>query len=114
MFRIDEAYRTGRSCLPYGKQARGAWSGHLGEVAFCFGLACFCLPAKTGGGRVERFKSVKYNFSVRPSSLHKLSAGVQQIYNTAQEVNGLAQKNKVSIEGLASEVGSFRFNGEGG
>ena len=57
----------------------------------------------------ERFKSVKYNFSVRPSSLHEMSVGVQQIYNTAREVNDLAQKNKVSIEGLASEVGSLRF-----
>ena len=38
-----------------------------------------------------------------------MSVGVQQIYNTAREVNGLAQKNKVSIEGLASEVGSLRF-----
>ena len=43
-----------------------------------------------------------------------MSVGVQQIYNTAQEVNDLAQKNKVSIEGLASEVGSLRFNEEGG
>ena len=41
-----------------------------------------------------------------------MSVGMQQINNTAQEVNDLAQKNKVSIEGLASEVGSFRFNGE--
>ena len=75
--------------------------------------SCLFLPnGKNRRRTVERFKSVKYNFSVRPSSLHELPAGVQQIYNTAQEVNGLAQKNKVSIEGLASEVGSFRFNGE--
>ena len=70
-----------------------------------------CLFLPTGKNRrrtAERFKSVKYNFSVRPSSLHEMSAGVQQINNAVQEVNDLARKNKDSIEGLASEVRKFK------
>ena len=42
------------------------------------------------------------------SSLHEMSAGVQQINNAVQEVNDLARKNKDSIEGLASEVRKFK------
>ena len=72
-------------------------------------LPCLFLPNGKNRRRTgERFKSVKYNFSVRPSSLHEMSAGVQQINNAVQEVNDLARKNKDSIEGLAAEVGKFK------
>ena len=71
--------------------------------------SCLFLPiGKNRRRTVERFKSVKYNFSVRPSSLHEMSAGVQQINSAVQEVNDLARKNKDSIEGLAAEVGKFK------
>ena len=37
-----------------------------------------------------------------------MSAGVQQINNAVQEGNDFAQKNKDSIEWLASEVRKFK------
>ena len=52
--------------------------------------------------------SVDISFTVNRSSLHEISAGVQQINNAVQEVNDLARKNKDSIEGLAAEVGKFK------
>ena len=48
------------------------------------------------------------SFTVNRSSLHEISAGVQQINSAVQEVNDLARKNKDSIEGLASEVRKFK------
>ena len=50
----------------------------------------------------------RISFTVNRSSLHEMSAGVQQINNAVQEVNDLARKNKDSIEGLASEVRKFK------
>ena len=72
-------------------------------------LACFAYR-QNRRRTVDIFKSVEYNYSVRPSSLpmNEMSAGVQQINNAVQEVNDLARKNKDSIEGLASEVRKFK------
>ena len=52
--------------------------------------------------------SAGISFTVNRSSLHEMSAGVQQINNAVQEVNELARKNKNSIEGLAAEVDKFK------
>ena len=84
-------------------------------------LACFCLPAKTGGGRPPHStpscpfprppgQAAQPVFLLRyyRSNLRGMSAGVQQINNAVQEVNDLARKNKDSIEGLASEVRKFK------
>ena len=47
--------------------------------------SCLFLPiGKNRRRTAERFKSVKYNFSVRPSSLHEMSTGAQQINNAVQ------------------------------
>ena len=84
-------------------------------------FVCFCLTAKTGGGRsiystpyapispsARASCSARISFTVNRSSLRGMSAGVQQINNAVQEVNDLARKNKDSIEGLASEVRKFK------
>ncbi|MGP1459299.1 MAG: hypothetical protein ACTTKL_08305 [Treponema sp.] len=41
-------------------------------------------------------------------NLQEMTAGVEQINRTVQEVNNSARKNKDSIEGLAEEMGKFK------
>jgi len=41
-------------------------------------------------------------------SMNEMASGVMQINNAIQDVNSLTQKNKASIESLASEVGKFK------
>ena len=79
-------------------------------MAVCapFKSSLFLPTGKNRGRTAEAFQPLRAYFSVRPSSLHEMSAGVQQINNAVQEVNELAQKNKDSIEGLAEEVGKFK------
>ena len=40
--------------------------------------------------------------------MNEMASGVMQINNAIQDVNSLTQKNKASIESLASEVGKFK------
>ena len=40
-------------------------------------------------------------------NMNEMSTGVTQISNSVNDVNGLAQKNKDSIDNLAREVGVF-------
>ena len=81
----------------------------------------FCLMAKTEGGRVPHSSPTRplprppgqatrpcIPFTINRGSLHEMSAGVQQINNAVQEGNDFAQKNKDSIEWLASEVRKFK------
>ena len=41
-------------------------------------------------------------------SINEMASGAVQINNAVQEVNKITQKNKKSIETLASEVGKFK------
>ncbi len=41
-------------------------------------------------------------------SMNEMASGAIQINNAVQEVNEITQKNKMSIEALAQEVGKFR------
>ncbi|WP_029409541.1 methyl-accepting chemotaxis protein [Treponema pedis] len=41
-------------------------------------------------------------------SMNEMASGAVQISNAVQEVNEISQKNKMSIENLASEVGKFK------
>ncbi|MEL3912995.1 MAG: methyl-accepting chemotaxis protein, partial [Treponema pedis] len=41
-------------------------------------------------------------------SMNEMASGAIQINNAVQEVNEITQKNKMSIEALAKEVGKFK------
>ena len=41
-------------------------------------------------------------------SMNEMASGAMQINNAVQEVNEITQKNKQSIEALASEVAKFK------
>ena len=42
------------------------------------------------------------------NSMHEMAAGAVQISNAVQDVNGISQTNKQSIEETVKEVGKFR------
>ena len=42
-------------------------------------------------------------------SMNEIASGAEQITNAVEEVNEITQKNKVSIENLANEVGKFKL-----
>ena len=40
--------------------------------------------------------------------MNEMASGAEEINNAIQEVNGISQQNKQSIENLAKEVGTFK------
>ena len=63
---------------------------------------------KGGEGVAEEMRKLDSLTHVITDSMNEMSAGAVQINNAVQEVNQITQKNKRSIENLASEVSKFK------
>jgi len=63
---------------------------------------------KGGEGAVEEMRKLGDLTDIITGSMHEMATGAVQINNAVQEVNGITQKNKQSIENLAREVGKFK------
>ena len=63
---------------------------------------------KGGEGVTEEMRKLDGLTRVITESMNEMASGAVQINNAVQEVNELTQKNKQSIENLATEVGKFK------
>ena len=63
---------------------------------------------KGGEGVAQEMRKLDELTHVITDSMNEMAAGAVQINNSVQEVNEITQKNKQSIEGLASEVAKFK------
>ncbi len=63
---------------------------------------------KGGEGVAEEMRKLDSLTRVITDGMNEMSAGAVQINNAVQEVNQITQKNKRSIENLASEVSKFK------
>ena len=64
---------------------------------------------KGGAGAAEEMHKLDNLTRVITSSMNEMAAGAVQINNAVQEVNAITQKNKRSIENLATEVDKFKL-----
>ena len=65
---------------------------------------------KGGEGVAEEMQKLDGLTRIITESMNEMASGAVQINNAIQEVNEITQKNKQSIENLASEVGKFKVN----
>ena len=63
---------------------------------------------KGGEGVAEEMRKLDNLTRVITDSMNEMASGVMQINNTVQDVREITQKNKRSIENLASEVSKFK------
>ena len=63
---------------------------------------------KGGEGVAEEMRKLDDLTRVITESMNEMAAGAVQINNAVQEVNEITQKNKASIESLATEVSKFK------
>ena len=63
---------------------------------------------KVGEGVAEEMRKLDDLTRVITESMNEMAAGAVQINNAVQEVNEITQKNKASIESLATEVSKFK------
>ena len=63
---------------------------------------------KGGEGVTEEMRKLDDLTRIITESMNEMAAGAVQINNAVQEVNEITQKNKQSIERLASEVSKFK------
>mgnify|MGYP000908631914 CR=1 FL=1 len=63
---------------------------------------------KGGEGVAQEMQKLDDLTRIITDSMNEMASGVMQINNAIQDVNSLTQKNKASIESLASEVGKFK------
>jgi len=63
---------------------------------------------KGGEGVAEEMQKLDGLTRVITESMNEMASGAVQINNAVQEVNEITQKNKTSIEALASEVSKFK------
>ncbi|QTQ14449.1 methyl-accepting chemotaxis protein [Treponema parvum] len=63
---------------------------------------------KGGEGVAQEMRKLEELTRVITESMNEMAAGAIQINNAVQEVNEISQKNKTSIQSLATEVGKFR------
>ena len=63
---------------------------------------------KGGEGVTEEMRKLDDLTRIITESMNEMAAGAVQINNAVQEVNAITQKNKRSIEALASEVSKFK------
>ena len=63
---------------------------------------------KGGEGVAAEMRKLDDLTRIITDSMNEMAAGAIQINNTVQEVNEITQKNKLSIESLAQEVGKFK------
>ena len=63
---------------------------------------------KGGEGVAQEMRKLDELTHIITDSMNEMAAGAVQINNSVQEVNEITQKNKQSIEGLASEVAKFK------
>ena len=63
---------------------------------------------KGGEGVAAEMRKLDDLTRVITESMNEMAAGAVQINDAVQEVNAITQKNKVSIENLAEEVGKFK------
>ncbi len=63
---------------------------------------------KGGEGVAEEMRKLDDLTRVITDSMNEMASGAVQINNAVQEVNEITQKNKRSIESLATEVGKFK------
>ena len=63
---------------------------------------------KGGEGVAAEMRKLDDLTRIITESMNEMASGAVQINNAVQEVNALTQKNKQSIEALASEVSKFK------
>ena len=63
---------------------------------------------KGGEGVAEEMYKLDNLTRVITDSMNEMASGAEEINNAIQEVNGISQQNKQSIENLAKEVGTFK------
>ena len=63
---------------------------------------------KGGEGVVSEMHNLSNLTHIITDSMNEMASGAVQINNAVQEVHEIAQKNKQSIEALASEVSKFK------
>ena len=63
---------------------------------------------KGGEGFAAEMRKLDDLTRIITESMNEMASGAVQINNAVQEVNALTQKNKQSIEALASEVSKFK------
>ena len=63
---------------------------------------------KGGEGVTEEMRKLDDLTRIITESMNEMASGAVQINNAVQEVNEITQKNKRSIERLASEVSKFK------
>ena len=63
---------------------------------------------KGGEGVTEEMRKLDDLTRIITESMNEIASGAVQINNAVQEVNAITQKNKRSIEALASEVSKFK------
>ena len=63
---------------------------------------------KGGEGVATEMRNLSNLTHIITDSMNEMAAGAVQINNAVQEVHEIAQKNKVSIQNLAEEVGKFK------
>ncbi|QTQ13536.1 methyl-accepting chemotaxis protein [Treponema parvum] len=63
---------------------------------------------KGGEGVAQEMRKLEEMTRVITESMNEMAAGAIQINNAVQEVNEISQKNKTSIQSLATEVGKFK------
>ena len=63
---------------------------------------------KGGESVAEEIQKLDSLTRIITDSMNEMASGAVQINNAVQEVNGITQKNKRSIEALAEEVGQFK------
>ena len=64
---------------------------------------------KDSEGVAEEMRKLDNLTRVITDSMNEMASGAVQINNAVQEVNGITQQNKRSIEVLATEVGKFKI-----
>ena len=64
---------------------------------------------KGGEGVAAEMRKLDDLTRVITDSMNEMASGAVQINNAVQEVNEITQKNKRSIESLASEVSKFKI-----
>ena len=63
---------------------------------------------KGGEGAAQEMQKLAGLTRIITASMNEMASGAVQISNAVQEVNEITQKNKRSIEALASEVSKFK------
>ena len=65
---------------------------------------------KGSEGVAEEMRKLDNLTRIITDSMNEMASGAVQINNAVQEVNGITQQNKRSIESLVKEVSKFKIN----